>query len=364
MLGSTSAFSPSTGTQDNGRGPRMQQALRDRSHQAKHILNEHCRKSSDVDFQDIALWQSDHSDDKYDVQERTHEIATSRSDHPTAECLSSSTTEPIAVPRRRNARGAASISTAYGNHYASPHCNEANGRSSQSEPWQYQHPSDYSSFSSNVPSWQQGSPRSWGLWNQLSESNTSCGTSNESLWCTSPEDVLNHSNHTSGWDGTFKPAAGLTPMISPPKVSIPGSSKHYQPSLASSFPITAGHVPSHMLASESQEGCSSHSRTPTVSFIDEGDISVSSRVSMRRTSSKTKPTRRSRSRSLRATSGTKQTSTVPTPLKRGRRNGQMPPEKALAAREKRAEGSACIRCKMMKRGVSKPTICITRFLLS
>ena len=156
------------------------------------------------------------------------------------------------------------------------------------------------------------------------------------------------------WHSNFMqhPALGFTPspnyddsnkLDQPGAIRIEGSSGHYKPNLASSFPPSADRFPDYLPTSQS--------RRPHRAIASTSQSSLKS-------SNKSTSARASRSGSLsiiREYGHPQQGSPV---LSRngsakGRRRGPLPTATALAAAQKRKEGNVCIRCRTMKMTVGR-----------
>lgn len=165
---------------------------------------------------------------------------------------------------------------------------------------------------------------------------------------------LDFTANEHAWHSDFMqhPALEFTPSQSyddsnkldhPGAIRIEGSSGHYKPNLASSFPPSADCFPDYLPTSQK--------RRPHRAFASTSQPSLKS-------PNKSTSARGSRSGSLsiiREYGHPQQGSPVLSPngSAKGRRRGPLPTATALAAAQKRKDGNVCIRCRTMKMTVGR-----------
>lgn len=190
---------------------------------------------------------------------------------------------------------------------------------------------------------------SWGQHDDLfgHQRSTSINTAHDSY-------DLDFTTNDHAWHSDFMqhPALGFTPnqdyddsnnLDQPGAIRIEGSSGHYKPNLASSFPPSADCFPDYLPMSQK--------RRPHRAIASTSQPSLKS-------SNKPTSARGSRSGSLsiiREYGHSQQGGPV---LSRdgsakGRRKGPLPTATALAAAQKRKDGNVCIRCRTMKMTVGR-----------
>ena len=276
--------------------------------------------------------------------------------------LTSSSTAPIAIPQRRNSNSLPPVSVSGAAEYALP---------------------TYVNPSQNNESWRKMQSKdrdievSMQLLRQQEQTLIAEGVRPKhgmaNAWYASPDQDVRHSSHkcisSSSYPATDPSATNQNNIDnmnqgSTAAVRTPQSRECYQPYQASSFPPTAGRFPMHMSAfPDQQNNCSFVSDSGSVASTTSAPS-----LPMRRRSSKNCAFRRPRSGSLTAVPEYNHLKPkfsppgAPVPT-RGRRRGRLAPATALAAGQKRSDGTVCIRCKMFKQTASKlifrPSVLLT-----
>ncbi len=272
--------------------------------------------------------------------------------------LTSSTTEPrpISHPRRNWSPGKVYLGN--GSEYTSDSFDQSIGQGLTGESRQKLQSEDLDFLTANEPTWQQQQELSLVAGEILGSANAGCEPSGQGLKTNYQDSTPNHLDRAALQCDAHDATSEKVPDY-PGAIKIPGSSKRYDADLASSFPPTAGHFPDYMpivQTSEQQQSTLSTSQ-PIMTFSKHASLS------MRRKPSKTKPSRRSRSGSLKVIQEHDSSlGTSPTGSLRGRRKGHLDQATAFAASQKRSNGTVCIRCKVLKQTASANMI-IGPFLL-
>ena len=141
--------------------------------------------------------------------------------------------------------------------------------------------------------------------------------------------------------------SGYTPEFSK-STSFPDSRAQHQSFQSSSSLPTAQSLPICSTSASTHD----HDTDPVSISLPKSLASDHTSLPMRRKSSKTKRTERSRSGSLRSIQEEQNRLLGSSPRGRGRRHGQLSQATAEAAAVKRSVGNVCIRCRMMKQTVS------------
>lgn len=272
--------------------------------------------------------------------------------------LTSSTTEPRPILRRRMDGYPGMEHVGEGADYPS-HCfDHGIGRDLMGESQQKLQSEDLNYLTANEPPWQQQQDLNSAARGIFDSAIAGCESSGQRLEMRNQHSIPNSLYEAAYQDDAREATSERLPDC-PGAIMIPGSSKRYDADLTSSFPPTAGHFPDYMPLIRRPEYHQSNlsSSQPVM------DFSKHASFSMRRKTSKTKPSTRSRSGSLRAIQEQDNSlGTSPTGSLRGRRKGHLDRATALAAGQKRSDGTVCIRCKMMKQTAS-PIMIIDHFSL-
>ena len=166
---------------------------------------------------------------------------------------------------------------------------------------------------------------------------------------------LDFTTHDPTWSPEFvqNPALGFADsnaLDHPGAIKIGGSSRHYKPDLPSSFPPTADCYPDYIPPMQNR----------TVTPTSEPTFFPTSppNLPFRRNSTRSTSTRASRSGSLSIIREYGHSQHGSPNLSRnssgkGKRKGPLPPATAVAAAQKRKDGSVCIRCRTMKMTVGR-----------
>lgn len=261
--------------------------------------------------------------------------------------LMSSTTEPCAAPCRCKDGSREIEHAGKGVEHTSDFLDKSIGRGLMGESRQtFCEDPDY--LTANEPSWQQQGDLSVAASGVFGSAIAGCEPPGQDCMGRKQYSTALHLYRAANQCGAHNATSERLPDC-PGAIMIPGSSKRYDADLTSSFPPTAGHFPDYVpiiRTPERHQSTLSRSQ-PTMCFPKQA------RFSMRTKNSKTKPSRRSRSGSLKVIQEHDNSlGSSPTDSLRGRRKGHLDRATALAAGQKRSDGTVCIRCKMMKQTAS------------
>jgi len=262
--------------------------------------------------------------------------------------LASSTAETRPIPCRRRVERLGMEGMGNATNFILGLPDESIDRGLTGESRQRLQPEDPEFLTAMEPSWQQEQTLNAGISGIFGSANAGCEPSGQDLWMKN-EDLRPNRRYRNVYEPGIHEAITECVPDYPGAIMIPGSSKHYDADQTSSFPPTAGHYPDYVVTVRAPEH---HQSTPSSSPPPMNFPKYRS-LPMRRKTSKTKPSGRSRSGSLKTIQEHDHSlGRSPTGSLRGRRKGQLNAATALAAGQKRSDGTVCIRCKMMKQTAS------------
>lgn len=314
-----------------------------------HAARQHSGTSQSNSFlRDHTTIEEDRS--KVEVSQSSASSSLLLDDQPMPRSLTSSTIESLPIPRGDEGRELRMEGTDHGTDYTAEWPNEGIGWGLTGEFWQNRS-EDLDFLTGGAPFWENSQSSNFGAGGMTSSANTRYELPGQD---SGPNSQTSPPNDFYGADNEPSHDATATSSVNyPGAIEVPRSSKQYDPSLTSSFPPTAGHypdfVPTFSIATSNKTTLPNP--LPTMMFPKHRSLP------MRRKTSKTKATGRSRSGSLRTIQEHEQIfGTSPTGSLRGRRKGRLDPATAFAASQKRFKGTVCIRCKMMKQKVSAVSV--------
>ena len=271
-------------------------------------------------------------------------------EEPNMGALSSAATAPIAIPRRLGPRSTTFDNRLHGLYHPLSSYDESVAYSRNDGPRQELRSEDPELVSAAESSWQQQQTLPGPIYGLAASQHQGLG---QATWADAKYQTLQTlrtSDIVTNGEGSCLPTKIDVSQGNTGAITIPRASEHYQVNLSSSCPPTTDHVSAHMRdVLRPQKHRSTISTSQPTSFLLN-----SASLPMRRKPSRNKSTRNTKSGFLKAITnndhGTQGSS--PPILVRGRRNGRLSPATAIAASQKRSDGTVCIRCKMMKMTVS------------
>lgn len=267
-------------------------------------------------------------------------------EEPTAESLTSSTTAPIAIPRRSDSENLVAINAGYSIGYTLPSYHENINRRQDRKSWQKLHPGDWDSLTGVEPSWQQQQTLDWGPGQIHGPTAPRLKRSIRNPYIDGDYCISHSLDSAMPRNGFCQTDDDPSAHDHPGAINIPGSNRRCQNDQPSSFPTCLPIYTPDVSKPQRQQSAISTS-PPTTSLLS------GTCIPQRSKSNRNKSTRTSRSGSLKAIAenGHGILGSSPTGPARGRRSKPLDRATALAAGQKRFNGDVCIKCKMMKQTV-------------